>query len=326
MPLIREDDGTYRLELSSPEEARFPATYTEAFVRYLTALDHAFRKARERSEFDFILALLRVRGIEDAGWDPYETSLLAMESIVKLSSTVKTFYDQRHLHLWTYGHLVEASEPYEIVRNVVGIANGEDNMPFRFPPKKGKKYNVPQTPGEKIEQIEAYTASVGMPEVAVPFRERWDRELRNAIFHADYALHGNEIRIRGTGPGRSYSGEEFMLLLNRAKACHDAIAHLQRAACATYDAPKLVPVPAYFSHDRSAFGQVIVREGDGLVGVRSAWTVPPRPGEGERIRWHFGRFYPGEAKLLEAARDGAGIVLPRPKWKRAERPAGWCPE
>jgi hypothetical protein len=319
MTLIREDDGSYRLELTADDDARFPAAYKEAFVRYLTVLDPAFSKARERSEFDFILALLRVKGVEDAGWDPYETSLAAMESTVRLSSTVKDFADQRHLHLWIYGHLVEASEPYEVARNMLGIANGEDNMPFRFPPKRN---GWPQWPGEKISQIETFAASVGMPEVAAPFRERWDRELRNAIFHADYALHGDEIRIRR--PGKIYSGEDFLRLLNPAKACHDAMAHLQKAALMSYDAPKLVRLPAYFSRDPHAFGQVIVREGEGLAGIRSAWTVPPRPSEGERIRWHLGRFYSGEGKFLEAGSESA--VLPRPKWKKGIRPPSWCPE
>jgi len=72
MPLIRDDDGIYRLELTEEEgdAARWPPSYTDALPRYLTAFDAAFTKARERSEFWYLLALLRVRGIQDAGWDP----------------------------------------------------------------------------------------------------------------------------------------------------------------------------------------------------------------------------------------------------------------
>ena len=63
MPLIRDDDRNYRLELAEAEGGaeRFPQSYAEALPRYLTALDRAFARAREASEFWFILALLRVK-------------------------------------------------------------------------------------------------------------------------------------------------------------------------------------------------------------------------------------------------------------------------
>lgn len=44
------------------------------------------------------------------------------------------FETTRHLQLWTYGHIIEASEPYAIVADMLDIANGGFFKPYRFPP------------------------------------------------------------------------------------------------------------------------------------------------------------------------------------------------
>lgn len=323
MPLFRDDDGTYRLELDE-EEARTPeqwtSGYSEALPRYLTALDAAFVGARQRSEFQYILTLLRVRGVQDAGWDPFETTVAAMDSIRHLAATVTDYGTQRHLHLWTYGHLVEASEPYEIVYNMISVSNGGTFNVSCFPVRGGR----PQTPEQKIKQIEALARSVGMPDLSLPLRERWDRDLRNAIFHADYSLYGSEVRIRN--PGKSYTSDEFILLLNRAAACHDAIRHLHQAHTESYAEPVLIDVPPEFSQDPDAKGQLIIRKGYGVVGMRAAWPESIDPTG--RIRWSLGRYLPGEEALLQ--QDPTRLILPpvpRGSDRRTQRrPARWCPE
>jgi hypothetical protein len=301
MPLIRDNDGSYRLDLEDGEAGRFPPSYAEALPRYLTLLDQAFTQAKEASQFWFVLALLRVRGSQDSGWDPYETTVAGMEAIRDHAATLTSFSLQRHLHLWTYGHLVEASESYEIAFNMISISQGGSFAPDCFPRRNGRS----PTPGEKIEQIESAANASGFPALAAPFRERWDRRLRNAIFHADYSLHGSEVRIRN--PVRRYTGDEFLLLLNRAAACHDAIRHLHRAHAASYSEPVLVTVPPEFSRDPEVLGQVIVRQGEGLAAIRAAWMTEPR-GPGQRIHWHLGRFLPGERELLE--QDPSRLILP----------------
>src|SRR5207253_2769860 len=86
--------------------------HDEALARYLTAFDPAFSRAREESEFEFILTLLRVRGLQDAGWDPFVSTREAIGAIRRLHEQVaprdENFAVARHLQLWTYGHIVEA--------------------------------------------------------------------------------------------------------------------------------------------------------------------------------------------------------------------------
>ena len=82
MRFVKEQDGTWSLSMedepgkTTPEQSGGP--YLEALPRYLSAFDLAFTSAKERSECAFISTLLRVRGLQDAGWDPFGSSLQAI--------------------------------------------------------------------------------------------------------------------------------------------------------------------------------------------------------------------------------------------------------
>ena len=56
---------------------RFKAVQLEFQGEYFDCLNSLFNKARETNEYEYICTLLRIRGEEDAGWDPLtETFLL----------------------------------------------------------------------------------------------------------------------------------------------------------------------------------------------------------------------------------------------------------
>jgi hypothetical protein len=57
-------------------------------------------------------------------------------------------------------------------------------------------------------------------------REIWDRELRNAIFHSDYSVHGAEVRFKKDGYPQVYGHEQITTLVNRALAYFDALRFL----------------------------------------------------------------------------------------------------
>ena len=68
MPLKRDDNGVWSLEQGSQDEAIVHAShgsYVEALPRYLTALDPAFERARQTSEFNFLLSIFAIRGMQD---------------------------------------------------------------------------------------------------------------------------------------------------------------------------------------------------------------------------------------------------------------------
>jgi hypothetical protein len=129
----------------------------------------------------------------------------------------------RHLQLWIYGHIVEASEPYEILANLLAISQGDTFRTDRFPLQNGR----PQSPGAKIKALEETAKTVNLPNFSTALTEIWDRDLRNAIFHSDYSIHGPEVRFRKDGWPHAYGNEKILTLVNRALAYFDVLGFLR---------------------------------------------------------------------------------------------------
>ena len=69
--------------------ASWNKVYKETIIRYLNYLDPLFEKARKSSEWDFALTLLRVRGVQDAGWDYYENSLDVADAVMDMEKRLR---------------------------------------------------------------------------------------------------------------------------------------------------------------------------------------------------------------------------------------------
>src|SRR5262249_29677664 len=135
-----------------------------------------------------------------------------------------------------------------------------------------------------------------------PLREIYDRGLRNAVFHADYALHGGRINL--IADERTVEAEEFNRLLNRALAYHHAIEQLHRANVSSYTESVVIPVHPGFAVDEEAV--VIVREGHGVVGLKHSLTPDEIAAGG--IQWRIGIFTRDELTALD--RNPQLSVLP----------------
>jgi len=275
--------------------------YREALPRYLTALDPAFTRAKAASEFEFLLTLFRVGGMQGADWDPYETTVDAISRIVAVHAEQKELPTQRHLQLWLYGHILEASTPSEILANLIDVSGGGRFQARTRFPSRGTR---PPSPGEKLLVLRRMAEPAGLTSVTIPLGEAWNRELRNAVFHADYALHGSAVRT--AAPVHEYDGNEIDALVNKALAYHVAVSTLWAASVASYETPVEIPVHPGFSGDPDERATVIVRGSYGAIGVKDAWTMEElRRG---KIPFAIGRFYPDEIEALE--RDPLRAILP----------------
>lgn len=316
----RGDDGTWTVSLDESDEQDRNEVFDEAVPRYLTAFDPAYTKASEVCESEFVKALVRVSSLQDAGWDPYETTLRAVPLMEQLHAHIpeadEHYETSRHLALWTYGHIIEASEPYAILGDMLDIAGGGWFMaPSRFPdvpirrPREGESESmIPRRPqrflDEKLPELERLADAIGDPGVLDPIREVWDRDLRNAVFHADYTIHGSETRI----PSRSkrYTHEEIQTLVNRALAYHHALSIMHRAHVESYTEPVGVRVHPEIAGDENEEMVVIVRDGHGAVGLRYVYTAEQVAAGA--ISAHIARLYPDEAAAVQA--DPTLVTLP----------------
>jgi hypothetical protein len=266
-------------------------TYNTWLGRFFNALDPIFSRAKEASEFEFILCLLRIRGMEDGGWDPYETTLRAIPKISDVWRAADAELS-KHIGLWIYGHIMEASEPYERLANFIRVASGlRGQVVTAFPPKG----NRPPSPGEKIAELHNKAAAAGFIDAMVPLREVWDRVLRNASFHADYSVARSGLRT--LNPVREYSWVEYDNLVNGAVAYNDVFSRLYKLYVGGYDRPIEIPVHPDFSPDPDERAIVMVREAYGVIGIKDAWTREQL--QRGKIPYHLVRFFPDEAKMLE---------------------------
>ena len=306
MPIRRDENGVWSGGIDGndgPEAEGLRSAYIEAVPRYLNCLDPVFARAQEKDELQFLFSLFRVRGLQDAGWDPYETTVRAIPAIVSLFRSAGDSEAARHLALWVYGHIVEASEPYELLANLLDVTQGGGfTIGKSFPPKK---HGGPMSPGEKIRRLHETAAEAGIPEAVVPLTEVWDRELRNAVFHADYTIYGDEVRI--LNPPKRYSQEETALLVDRALAYHSALSTLFSISVGGYKEPKVIPNSPRFTSDPQLRCVVIVREDYGAVGVKDAWT--PQQLKAGKIPIRLGRFTREEVRMLDE--DHTLAILPR---------------
>ena len=266
-------------------------TYNTWLGRFFNALDPIFSRAKEASEFEFILCLLRIRGMEDGGWDPYETTLRAIPKISDVWRAADTELS-KHIGLWIYGHIMEASEPYERLANFIRVASGQrGQIVTAFPPKG----NRPPSPGEKIAELHNRGVAAGFIDAIVPLRDVWDRVLRNASFHADYSVARSGLRT--LNPAREYSWVEYDNLVNDAVAYHDAFSRLYELYVGSYDRPIEIPGHPGFSPDPDERAIVMVREGHGVIGVKDAWTREQL--QHGKISFRLVRYFHDEARLLE---------------------------
>ena len=293
MPLVRDSVGVWRAEVEKGEGPTNPAL-KEAWPRYLSAFDKLFYAAQQHNELEFLFSLFRVRSTQDPGWDPYETTIEAIPLVLDVASEVKDPVAQHHMVLWLYGHIVEASEPYELVMNLLEVANGGHYAMGNNLPRT--KSGARPSPGSKIAKIAQLAQAAKLEEVAIPFTEVWDRNLRNAVFHADYALYGSSVRI--TDPGKEYSGQEIDVLFHRALAYQTSLSTVFRLYVSSYTEPRIIPTSAHFEGDPELQWVVIIRDGYGAAGVKDAWTSAEL--SRGKIRLRVGRFYEDERQMLDA--------------------------
>lgn len=292
MQLHRAEDGRWSIQGLAAKEMQAKRVWADALPRYLDILDELFDRAQTTREFDFIHSLIPVRGVQDAGWDAWETTQDAMRALVPLINESTEWATRRHLKLWTWGHVIEAAEPYELLRNLLEVAVGGRFHVEWFPDAAGGR---PQHPLDKINQIDAAAKRAGLADVGVPLREIWDRDLRNAVFHADYALYGGEVNLPKVG--RSLGHEAVELLVGRADAYLGAIVTLRDVYIGDYNEPKLISARG-FSADPDGKAWVIVRKGHGAVGLKHALSASEIAVGG--IPWRLGVFTREELELLDA--------------------------
>lgn len=168
----------------------------KAYKRHCNdALERLADAARKMDEFAYLHAILGINsGIEDAGWQPIDESQTFVRELVSLINTPLHVHTKARLALVVYCHITEANFLYHDVFNLLLAADGQPARIFNFTHKttNGK----PPSVNAKLADIKATADRMKHTAITAMFDEIWNPDLRNAVFHSDYILFENELRIK----------------------------------------------------------------------------------------------------------------------------------
>jgi hypothetical protein len=243
--------------------------------------------------FEFVCTLVRAAGLESSGWDSHEESLAFLEDMRRLSDLDLSeggFPDpdltKARLALVSYCHVTEMDVPYELLANLLRLRLGGKYAihPFRHltkpqkQPKKGKGWgnSRPPSPEAKIKEIERLATEAQVPQVGEALRGIYDSVIRNAVYHSDYVLHDESMRLLSSYRKSKETNMltkiihfgELMEFINDAFAFYSALIALYGRACRSFRNFHNSMLP-FDGHYKGLLE--LTFDGDELTGFRAYW-------------------------------------------------------
>lgn len=160
--------------------------------------NNLFQKAKLKDEFEYICALLRIRGLESEGWDPLEETQNLFNDIVSLSQGPLRSDTQVRLLLFVYCHLTEVDAMYYVLENMLRTIEGErcSISPFMHLYGKKKSFLDSRPPSAKqvVRTLQEHAQKLGEKELLELLGWMFNEQVRNAFFHSDYTIFKDEFR------------------------------------------------------------------------------------------------------------------------------------
>ena len=268
--------------------------YKKFEQEYIEIFEPLFDAAIGASEFNFVMSLLAFRGMSDAGWEPYENTVAVARQVHDEQDNFSPLL-RLNMNLWTYVNLIECSEHFELIANMVRTVKGEDYIIANH--KDRNFVNLKVT--NKIARLAKIAKGTGFENIVLPFKETYNSRFRNAIGHGDYALksgdRGGVTVSDDAGFPVIFSHRETSDLVNRSLALHAVIAGLREHYVKSYQRSKVIKSSPGFGHGSPIDITIIAREDKGLLGFRCIGGYDL----GKPFETRILRCTPDELKLIE---------------------------
>ncbi|MDE0383010.1 MAG: hypothetical protein OXI22_03930 [Defluviicoccus sp.] len=255
------------------------SSHAEYLDRCQTSWNELFDAAKEREELQFAFALCpEFRGMQDPGWSTAEEASRALEQYLDLLNRLESTPIRARISLSLYSHLSEASGLYEVPKNMMRIASGEDyNLwPFQHLTGHHKAAGTAISPNANkvMKDLLGHAHELELERLKSLIVETFDSDLRNGYAHADYIIWNDGIRLRKRNGGfpSVVPYDEFDVKLTKAIMFFQTLQDTIGQAISTYSPPKRIsgrlnkddPVmPAIIAYDEST-GSFSIRTGQGL--------------------------------------------------------------
>jgi hypothetical protein len=182
------------------------------FHRYVKALEPLFQLSQDSSVgverlFQYVCCLVRTGGIEAPDSDPILESAALIDDLRALSALSLDPETFKHpdrtrgrLALISYAHVTEGDFFYRMLASLAKVRAGlkYDISPFADLWRKQGDRSVPPAVSAKIRMVNELASKVGVDTQSL-IEEFYFKDIRNAVFHADYALTDTEFVMRGGG-------------------------------------------------------------------------------------------------------------------------------
>ena len=244
-----------------------------------SAWNDLFGAAKAQEEVQFALALCpEFRGMQDPGWSTAEEASQTLEEYLSLLEALEPKPIKARIALSLYSHLSEASGLYEVPKNMMRIASGDDyNLwPFQHLVAQHKVTGAKIAPNANkiMKDILGHADDLGLESLKELILETFDPELRNGYAHADYIIWTDGIRLRKRNGGYPsiVPFDEFDSKLNKAIMFFQSLQESLRWAMKSYSPAKRVtgrmnnddpPMPTIISFDEET-RSFSIRSGLGL--------------------------------------------------------------
>jgi len=173
---------------------------------YAKYLNDLFFRSLSKNSFDTLCSLLRVSGLQDAGWDPFEESEEAFEDynwLLEKATSERSEKSGWRIGLLMYCQLIEMTAPHELLENFLRILSGKKYhlSPFGHLVRKKKQLfsSIPPSAKVKFRELKK-SAENSKEETLIEFiNSFFNDNVRNAFFHSDYIITEEYFRWTESG-------------------------------------------------------------------------------------------------------------------------------
>ncbi len=176
----------------------------QEIVDYLSDL---FWKAFQKSPFEVLCAVLRVSGMQDANWDPFEEAQAAFEdynALLRLDEATLSKAGHWRVGLLMYCQAVEMTAPQEFLANLLRVlGGGKYHMkPFGVLGRTNKRKAfswVPPSAPVKYRELKRLAKECGEETLCDYIDQFFNEDIRNAFSHSDYVFSEEHFRWTESG-------------------------------------------------------------------------------------------------------------------------------
>jgi hypothetical protein len=177
----------------------------------------AFRKA----PFEVLCAVLRVSGMQDADWDPFEESKAAFDdynALLRLDAATLSQAGCWRIGLLMYCQAVEMTAPQEFLANLLRVLGGEKYhiKPFGSLGRTNKKRLfswVPPSAPVKYRELKRLALGCDRGTLSEYIDQFFNEDIRNAFSHSDYIISGEYFRWTESGLAQQLPLDQVNLIV-----------------------------------------------------------------------------------------------------------------